>query len=357
MLIVIGKRKKKKSKLKKVIIISAIALAVILLSISAVILNFLYRRPFEKELFIQIPDEANTKRIVKIFNKYNGLKPTELSIPLIRMIVFVTGNFPKSGTYRFSQANSNLDIIRALFTGRQRSIVFVTFPEGIRLVDFASIVQKKLGVDSSEFIAEAQNSELIEKLNIPIKSLEGYLMPESYHFFYKTSTNEIIVRLVNEQNKVWAQKFEKQAKEKGLSRHFVLTLASIIEAESPLKEERKRISGVFYNRLAKGMNLESDPTVQYALGTKQRLRYSDLQIDNPYNTYLYKGLPPGPINSPSIESIEAALNPEKHKFLYFVSYGDGSGRHYFSETYEKHLANRLKFKMTRKKNDQNLKKQ
>lgn len=124
-----------------------------------------------------------------------------------------------------------------------------------------------------------------------------------------------------------------------MSRHQVVTLASIVEAETPVLEERPRVAGVYINRLEKGMLLQADPTVQYALNKFSRLTYSDLNYDSPYNTYRYAGLPPSPINSPSKSSIDAVLNYEKHNFIYFVAKGDGSGLHNFARTYEEHLKN------------------
>jgi len=136
-----------------------------------------------------------------------------------------------------------------------------------------------------------------------------------------------------------------------LNIHQILTLASIIEAETPVISERKRVSGVFHNRLKKKMPLAADPTIQYALGThKKRLLYSDLEVDSPYNTYKNAGLPPGPINSPSYSSIEAALTPEVHNYLFFVAKGDGSNTHNFAKNYDEHQNNRKIFNKNRTKN-------
>lgn len=341
--------RKRRGKFRKLAIILSL-LALIIAIFVAYIVFFLMKHPFNQEIYIRIPLNASTRQVVKMMNEYGALQPSSISFLIMRGVILFTKSNLHSGTYRFTKQNTNFDVIFSIFTGRQLSVVSVTFPEGITIADFARIVQSKLGVDSASFAEETKNRKYIEQLGIPINSLEGYLMPETYFFYYKAEPSEIVQKLIAQQNKVWKEHFEQEAITKGFSRHFVLTLASIIEAETPSKEERKRISGVFYNRLKRGLKLESDPTVQYALGSKRKLTLQDLNYDSPFNTYLYKGLPPGPINSPSISAIECALNPEKHNYLYFVSIGDGSGRHLFSETFAKHLTNKGQFKKNRRKN-------
>lgn len=325
-----------KKKIKKIVIISISVLVGAIILISFYIIVSLNRRISEKEINVRIPKKATLTQIVEIFNSKGILKPKEMFVPLLKIYCFVKKCNPVAGTYKFNSSNSNLDVIKAIISGKQLSIVKVTYPEGITLSDFALITQKFLDIDTTEFFEEIRKSKYIEKLNIPINSLEGYLMPETYFFFKDSDPKIVIERLVETQNKIWKQKFDSMAKKKGLSRHFILTLASIIELESPLESERKTISGVFYNRLARNMKLESDPTVQYAAKSK-KITHKELKINNLYNTYRNEGLPPGPICSPSISSIEAALNPEKNEFLYFVAFGDGSGRHRFAKTFQEHL--------------------
>ncbi len=343
--------RKRRKKFKKLTIALSV-LVVIIIAFASYTGFFLMKHPFNRETYVRIPLNASTRQVVKIMNEYGALQPASISFLIMRGIILFTTNHPHSGTYRFTEDNTNFDVILSIFTGRQLSVVSVTFPEGITIADFARTVQLKLGVDSANFVKETQNRKYIEQLGIPINSLEGYLMPETYFFYYKAEPSEIVQKLIAQQDKVWKEYFKQEAIAKGFSRHFVLTLASIIEAETPSKEERKRVSGVFYNRLERGLKLESDPTVQYAIGSKRRLTLQDLNYDSPFNTYLYKGLPPGPINSPSISAIEAALNPEKHNYLYFVSIGDGSGKHIFSETFAKHLINKSRFQKNRRKNYQ-----
>ncbi len=341
------KRHKKKYS-KRIITISIFLLAGAIIFVTFFIIEILNRKISDKEIFVKIPKNVTINQIVEIFNSKGILKPKEIFVPLLKIYCSAKKCKPIAGTYRFTPSNTNLEVIKAIISGKQLSIVKVTYPEGITLRDFALITQKALEIDTMDFFDALRKSNYIEKLNIPINSLEGYLMPETYFFFKDTDPKTVIERLVETQNKIWKQKFDSIAKNKGLSRHFVLTLASIIELESPLESERRTISGVFYNRLARKMKLESDPTVQYA--TKSRkITFRELNTDNLYNTYRNEGLPPGPICSPSLSSIDAALNPEKNDFLYFVAIGDGSGRHRFARTFQEHLKFKRLYKEALKK--------
>ncbi|MBK9250274.1 MAG: endolytic transglycosylase MltG [Ignavibacteria bacterium] len=241
-----------------------------------------------------------------------------------------------AGYYRFSGQQSHWQLMRSIFSGKQSFTVNVVYPEGISLTKFAQISAKLIGIDSSEFMKMAKDDSLLKARGIKGSSIEGYLMPETYNFFWKQPTREVIDRLLDEQDKLWDVKFSSLAKEAKKTRREILTLASIVEAETPTSGERKRVAGVYINRLKKSMKLEADPTVQYAIGEQRHLFYRDLEIDSPYNTYKYEGLPPGPINSPGLESIAAAVEPENHDFIYFVAIGDGSNEHKFSKNYAQH---------------------
>lgn len=336
------RRKKRKSSLW----LKASILILILVSGSG---YFFYRSltkkiPVDKEIYVSIEKNSSLSLIVKTFNRYGIFEPPWLFTPLCKIYMELTGSKVQFGKYRFTPENSNLDILRAIFSGRQLSIVKVVYPEGIQLTDFASISMKKLGLDSAEFIFLCYNDSIIQANKIPAKSLEGYLMPDTYDFFWEEKPINVINRLLQEHNRVWQLNFQEQAKKNSLTKHQILTLASIIEAETSVPSERPRVSGVYYNRLRLNWNLESDPTVQYAIGKRKRLTFSDLEFNSPFNTYLYKGLPPGPINSPSKSSIYAALNPEKHNYLFFVAVGDDSGAHQFSSNYNQHLKFKSQFK-------------
>jgi len=347
---------KRKRKLKKINVVrySILLLGVLIILSLGLSFFFLSRKVPHDEIFVKIPKNIKISQIVEILNSKGILKPKIFFVPVIKIYCTIWNCTPVAGTYRFTAKNTNFDVLRSILFGKQLSVVKVTYPEGITLKDFAMITKRELGVDTADFFEAIRKGHYIERMNIPVNSLEGYLMPETYFFFYGTDAETVVNKLVETQTKIWNEKFDSIARAKGLSRHFVLTLASIIELESPLKSERKTISGVFYNRLARGMKLQSDPTVQYATNRKT-ITYEDLNVDNEYNTYKYSGLPPGPICSPSVSSIEAALEPEQHSYLYFVAYGDGSGRHRFAKTFQEHLLYKRIYKDGLKKQNASIK--
>ena len=178
--------------------------------------------------------------------------------------------------------------------------------------------------DSSEVIQLAQDQKFLRKQGIDALSLEGYLFPDTYLFFDGDTPRSVLTHLVSQYKKFWNKAFSDRAKELNLTEHEVVTLASIIEGEALYDKERPVISSVYHNRLNQGMKLQADPTIQYIIPDgPRRLLNRDLRIESPYNTYLIRGLPPGPINSPGKNSILAALYPEENDFIYFVVSGDG----------------------------------
>jgi len=241
----------------------------------------------------------------------------------------------KVGKYLFPRGLSNVEILTDIAEGKSRILITVAIPEGWRLERSAIRFSQQLGIDSERFIELCDRERFARSLGIDASSLEGYLMPDTYKFLWQPDEEEVIERLVGEFKKFYVDSLRKRQEALKLSLNKVLTLASIVEAETQLDEERPIIAGVYFNRLKKRMRLEADPTVEYAIPDgPRRLSYSDLRFDSPYNTYRYYGLPPGPINSPGRRSILAVLYPEKHSYLYFVA--NGSGGHTFSRTYAEH---------------------
>jgi UPF0755 protein len=242
----------------------------------------------------------------------------------------------RRGTYEFVPGTPPVDILRALVRGDVLSIK-VTVPEGFTSWQIATVFEPA-GVDSLAMTAQIRNPELIAALRVPVASLEGYLFPDTYRVPFGSGADDVVGQMLHRFSEAWTPEYDRRAAEIGLTRHQVLTLASIVEAEARAGDERPRVSAVYHNRLARGMRLEADPTVAYAMGGfRGRLYYKDLKIDSPYNTYLHAGLPPGPICSPGAESIKSALYPDPdEKALYFVARGDG--RHVFSVTLKEHNA-------------------
>lgn len=290
--------------------------------------------PIETQTDIQIPSRTTISKATDILADKKAISSPFIFKWTAKLYSFISGKRLYAGYYRFSAHQSHWQVLRSIFSGKQSFTVNVVFPEGISLTKFASIAAKQVGIDSSAFMRLATSDSLLRARNIKGKSIEGFLMPDTYNFFWKQPVGDILDKLLDEQDKIWSEKFATKAKQANKTRREILTLASIVESETPQPDERKRIAGVYINRIDKKMKLEADPTVQYALGEQRRLLYRDLEIDSPYNTYKYEGLPPGPINSPGLASIEAALEPEKHEYIYFVATGEGE--HTFSKNYAQH---------------------
>lgn len=241
----------------------------------------------------------------------------------------------QAGTYRLPRDRGLPTVVDMLVEGKT-VLVEVTVPEGLRLEQVARVVARSLGIDSADFVAAATDPLLADSLDVPAPTLEGYLFPETYRVDPSTTAREMARIMAIQFHAVFDDRWRARADSLGVPVERIVTLASIVEEEARVPEERKTIAGVFWNRLSKGMRLEADPTVQYALGGhRQRVLYRDLEVDSPYNTYRNTGLPPGPIASPGRAALEATLYPDSVPYLFFVATGEG-GRHTFSETLAEH---------------------
>ena len=240
----------------------------------------------------------------------------------------------KAGEYLFSSAMSPVDILNKLARGK---VVLhgLTIPEGYNLREIAALVGQKGIGDKEAFLAKVQAPEYAAGKGIEGKTLEGYLFPDTYYFPRNTEIDRIIQAMLDRFNDVYTPSWAARARRMNLTRHQVVTLASIIEKETGTAEERPVVSSVFHNRLARGMKLQTDPTVIYGIEDFDgNLTRKHLATPTPYNTYQIAGLPPGPIASPGKASLEAVLFPEETDFLYFVARGDGT--HQFSATLDDH---------------------
>ncbi len=240
-----------------------------------------------------------------------------------------------AGQYWLSPALSASEIIDRFASGRVATWEVVV-PEGLTAAEIGQRLAERGIVDAREFTAAVGDPALARELGIPAPSLEGYLFPETYRLPRGRSGPEVVRVLVEQFRAAWRQ-IEARAAERGLAMHEVVTLASIVEKETGVPNERPMIASVFANRLRQGMRLESDPTVIYGVsGFDGNLRRADLDdAANAYNTYQHYGLPPGPISNPGLEALRAVIDPAPSQLLYFVSKNDGT--HEFSETYRKHV--------------------
>ncbi|GMV49713.1 MAG: Endolytic murein transglycosylase [Nitrospirae bacterium] len=240
----------------------------------------------------------------------------------------------RPGEYELDGGMTPQEILNKLLAGR---VVLhpVTIPEGYTLAQITDVLADQHITDHKEFARLIYDRSFIKQLEIDAESLEGYLFPETYSFAKGTKAKDVIKTMVDELRRVWNGELQQQATRMNLSLHQVLTLASVIEKETGVKDERELIAAVFHNRLRKNIPLQSDPTVIYGLPAFDgNIHKRDLSSQSPYNTYRVRGLPPGPIASPGAHSLRAALFPARASYLYFVSRNDGT--HHFSSTLAEH---------------------
>lgn len=248
----------------------------------------------------------------------------------------------KPGMYELRRGAAWTEVLEALTTGDAR-LHAATIPEGYELAQIVPLVAEALGVPDDSVQAAVRDTALLRRLDVPTPTLEGYLYPATYSFAPGTTAREAVARMVELFERRWRPEWNAQLQLLAMTRHDVVTLASIVEKEARHAEERPVISAVYHNRLKRRMPLQADPTVQYARGEHTaRVLYKDLEIASPYNTYRNPGLPPGPIASPGTPSIAAALYPASVSYLFFVATPDG--HHEFRATFEEHTRARAEIR-------------
>ncbi len=250
------------------------------------------------------------------------------------------------GCFLIPRGVNNSEILRYL----QRPGIMtrdVTIPEGLTIKQIAGLLQREIDVDSVEFISLCEDSTLTLELGIDAGRLEGYLFPDTYNLYLESAPRTIIKRMVAKFFDVFNDSLKARLDRTGMTVHKAVILASIIQGEVMIDEEAPLVSVVYHNRLRHGMLLAADPTIQYIIPDgPRRLLNKDLEIDSPYNTYKYRGLPPGPVNNPGRVAIEAAVNPAEENYLYFVAKGDGS--HAFNHSHTGHVRDKQRFQQVRR---------
>ena len=307
---------------------------------------FLYVPPNEiaAEKIVLIKRGTSLRGIAETLEHEGVVSDKDLFMILARY--YREGKSVKAGEYRFSTSMLPTDVLEMLQDGK---IFFrtATIPEGYTSFQIAELLDTLGYAPKEEFLELAFNKELAAELKIEADNLEGYLFPNTYFIHRGMNTEDIIRRMVQQFRQVITPDVRQAAEQAGLTVHEVVTLASIIEKEAGVGEERELISAVYNNRLRINMKLDSDPTVIYGIKNfNGNLTKVDLQTDTPYNTYKRRGLPPGPIANPGEASILAALNPADVKYLYFVARNDGT--HQFSTNYNDHLRAVRKYQRNRK---------
>lgn len=338
---------------KKLGIIGAISIILVML-ISVFIFTQIgpYDKNNKKDIVVQIPQGATIDTISDILYENKLIKNKvlfKISAKLSNKVQYF-----KAGKYLFNQTYSNKEIIDDIASGKiYNDGIKITIPEGSTYKEIVSIlVNQNLGNKESYEQLILNPKEFYDKFEFlneeDINSLEGFLYPSTYYFDENTSEKEVLSTMLSQFDKVYTDKLKNRQKELNMTIQQVVNLASIVEKEAILDEDRAIIASVFYNRLKIGMPLQSDATIQYIFEErKQIVTYDDLEIDSPYNSYKNNGLPPTPIANPGIESIEATLYPEKTEYLYFVAKMDGGNN--YSTNYEDHLKYVKEYKEERDK--------
>jgi UPF0755 protein len=251
----------------------------------------------------------------------------------------------KAGEYELERGATTLDVLTLIESGRVKQHA-ILHPEGATVTELARVLEAHRLTTARDVARLSTDAAFLKTLSIDGPSLEGYLFPDTYQLVRGMTPEEILTRMVQRMRSKLGPDIAARAKARGLTLHQLLALASIIEREAVDRDEMRTISAVFWNRLKVDMPLQADPTVQYAAGKERRtLTRADLQLDHPYNTYRRPGLPPGPIASPGLAAVEAALDPAPVKYLYFVAIDEH--RHFFSYTIEQHNAAVARYRLAR----------
>jgi UPF0755 protein len=286
---------------------------------------------------IRLPENSSARQVAVLL-KQNGLIRNE-TVFLGYLYQKGIEKQLKAGLYVFSKSQSLPELAGQISQGKVKNSSF-TVPEGYTVRQIGELLINKQICTGQQWAEALQvkydYSFLLPGVPMDEKRLEGFLFPDTYTVDDQTSAQDIINIMLQRFDAVWNNEYASIADSQQLKVRDTIIIASLVEREAQVPEERRRIAGVIYNRLKKGMPLQIDATILYSLGEhRDKVTYQDLQINSPYNTYKNVGLPPGPISSPGRAAIEAALNPESNNYYYYVAKGDGT--HYFSSTYAEHL--------------------
>lgn len=292
--------------------------------------------PYDGSRNLILPEDPTLAQTVDSLDA-NGIL---VSPATFRFVATLTGwgTQLKPGHYDVKPYTSNYRLLDMLRRGLQTPLR-VTIPPGTRPAAVARVMGTRLKLDSTAFLNALRDTSLARRLNTPPSRLFGYMMPDTYEFYWQTPAPTVVRRVKESFDRFYARRLKAGADSLGFTKREVVTLASIVEWEAIHDNEKPRIAGVYVNRLRDNWHLQADPTIQYVLikTTGERTRrvlYRDLEIDHPYNTYRNRGLPPGPITNPSPTSLRAAVAPENHEYYFFAA--DGTGGHTFSRTLREH---------------------
>ncbi len=296
----------------------------------------------DQPCYLYIPNETTFSQLKTILSDLGVVKDMESFVWVAKKKKYDLK--VKAGKYLLEDGMSNNKLINRLRSGVQEP-VRITFNNLRTLDQLASVISNKLMVDSTELMHLFQDKDYVNSLGFTLESLPGLFIPNTYQIFWNTDAKGFVRRMKKEYDNFWTEERTKKASALGLTKNEVSIIASIVDEETVMADEKPVVAGLYVNRLKRNMKLQADPTVKYAIGdfSIQRIIRSDLSIDSPYNTYKYEGLPPGPIRIPSIAGIDAVLNRTKHDYLYMCAKEDFSGYHNFAKTLAQHNVNARKY--------------
>ena len=298
-------------------------------------------RGFGTETFVEIEHGMSSRQIAATLER-KGVVKSQWAFLFLRMLH--PNAALQAGEYRFGAPQTPWQIFNEIRKG-ETFYEELTMPEGSNIFDIASILDQGDVLTGADFLKAAAEPAMINGLDPLAPNLEGYLFPSTYRVTHRTSAPQLCHRMIDDFRNQWntAGGMAQQA-----DIHRIVIIASLVEKETAIPQERPIVAAVFYNRLSANMPLQCDPTTAYAALLENRYRgiihKSDLASSNPYNTYTHAGLPPGPIANPGLSSLRAALHPANVPYLYFVANPDGSGTHRFSATLEEHEKNVLSYR-------------
>ena len=332
-------------KIKKIILVTLLILLLLALS-GASALYFLFFRPIaprieDKQLFIY-----NTYTIDSVEKSVAQLLHLE-AIPIGFQLLSKYKKYPKAihaGKYTITSEDTPYSLFVKLARGHQTPTQLVI--NNIRTLDqLAEQVSTQIMAHASALKSYFQNPQVLEELGYTYETLPCLFIPNTYEVYWNMDAKDFVERMIKEYNRFWNKERLNQAKKINLSPLQIAILASLVEEETNLNQEKSRVAGLYINRLHRGMLLQADPTIKFALQdfSIRRITNAMLEVESPYNTYKYAGLPPGPIRLPSVQGLESVLNYEKHKYLYMCAKEDFSGQHNFATNLQQHMINARKY--------------
>ena len=296
----------------------------------------------EAVVYLQVRPDEKTPVVKEQIMSVAEVKTMAGFEPLMKYYKYDTR--VKPGRYAIRPGDSMRDICLRLLSGNQTPVKLVV--PSVRTLDrLAGAVGRQLMVDSATVMTVLTDKHLIDSLGYTQETFPCLFIPNTYEVYWTISPEQLVDRMLKEYKRFWNSTRLAQAKAQGLTPNEVMTLASIVDEETAKDDEKAMVAGLYLNRLKRGILLQADPTVKFALGQFElrRILYVHLQVDSPYNTYKYAGLPPGPIRVPSMAAIESVLNPVKHNYLYMCAKEDFSGYHNFASTLAQHTANARRY--------------